>query len=74
MVPLSFEMMPAMLKLGGYKTHMLGKWHHDFVESAEGDAYRALLASEARRREGLEVAFFKRRKALMLQDARAVQW
>ena len=53
--------------------YMLGKWHHDFVESAEGDAYRALLASEARRREGLEVAFFKRRKALMLQDARAVR-
>ena len=26
-VPLAFEMMPAMLKRGGYKTHMLGKWH-----------------------------------------------
>ena len=25
-MPLSFEMMPAMLKRGGYKTHMLGKW------------------------------------------------
>eukprot|EP00041_Stephanoeca_diplocostata_P021628 m.506217 g.506217 ORF g.506217 m.506217 type:complete len:737 (+) comp21873_c0_seq4:28-2238(+) len=26
-VPLAFEMMPAMLKRGGYAAHMLGKWH-----------------------------------------------
>jgi arylsulfatase A-like enzyme len=26
-VPLAFEMIPAMLKRAGYRTHMLGKWH-----------------------------------------------
>jgi hypothetical protein len=49
-------------------------WWAKFLLSPEAEMWRAVLASEARRREGLEVAFFKRRKALMLQDARDVRY
>ena len=53
--------------------HLAHTWWLRFRASAEADMWRAVLAVEARQREGLEVAFFRRRKALMLQDARAVR-
>ena len=53
--------------------YLFRKWYHLFLESEEGDSYRQVLANEARGRENLEIAFFRRRKALMLQDARAVR-